>query len=185
MIDKSHLLLHLRRGDLVLAARHVDPQGADVPKGILGIVFEQAEFHEPLTGPMVRWVTGGMCNVYIDDVEGVDMQTTMPWRLFLKEVAKETYLARVTGARYRVAVVGRRGSEGRFENTLEAAYSFVHDLLTTAGYPLERIQALFEEEPDRQYVYVHVLNEKKEGDGHDRHVLFQRLHVRPSRVSPI
>lgn len=52
------------RGDLVVALKDLDPEGANVKRGTLGIVFQEAEYHEPNSGPMVRWFSGGMCNVY-------------------------------------------------------------------------------------------------------------------------
>lgn len=54
----------LRRGHLVMAVNTLDQSGANVEPGTFGVVFETAEFHEPFTGPMVRWTTGGCCNVY-------------------------------------------------------------------------------------------------------------------------
>lgn len=58
----------LNRGDLVFAATDLDPEGADVRRGEPGVVFEEAEYHERETGPMVRWFSGGACNVYDGDV---------------------------------------------------------------------------------------------------------------------
>lgn len=174
MEKRDRLLKTYRRGMLVIATRHVDPDGSDVPKSMLGVVFEEAEFHEPNSGPMVRWISGGICNVYDDDVELVDMQGTMPWRLFLKEVVKQVYVAKITGARYGVTVLGRNETEVRFEPSLEAAHSFVHNMCTKAGITIDRLRAYFED-PTNQYFYVHINNQAKEGDGYDRHILFQRL----------
>jgi hypothetical protein len=58
-----------RRGLLVEAIQHLDPNGADVPVNTLGVVFQPAHWHEPRTGPMVRFVNGGMCNVYDGEVK--------------------------------------------------------------------------------------------------------------------
>lgn len=55
------------RGTLVRALKHIDFFGADVPPETLGVVFEEAEFHESSSGPMVRWMNGGACNVYDGD----------------------------------------------------------------------------------------------------------------------
>lgn len=62
------LLTELNVGDLVIALIDLDPEGADVKTGELGVVFHEAEYHEPNTGPMVRWFSGGACNVYEGDV---------------------------------------------------------------------------------------------------------------------
>lgn len=159
---------------LVIAKRHVDPEGADIPKGMLGVVFEEAEFHELNSGPMVRWMSGGACNVYDDDVELVDFQSTMPWRLFLKEVVKQVYVAKITGARYGVTVLGRNETEVRFEPSLEAAHSFAHNLCMMADITIDRLKEHFADTTN-QYFYVHVINQATEGDGYDRHILFQRL----------
>lgn len=59
----------LNRGDLVFAAHNLDPQGANVRAGEKGVVFEEADYHEMGTGPMVRWFSGGACNVYDGDVQ--------------------------------------------------------------------------------------------------------------------
>jgi len=62
----------LQRGDLVVAVQDLDPEGARVAKGTLGVVFEEAGFYGDEFGPMVRWFTGGACNVYTDDVVAPD-----------------------------------------------------------------------------------------------------------------
>ena len=62
---------HLHRGDIVQAIRRLDPEGADVRPGVLGVVFEEAEYHEPDSGPMVRWANMGVCNIYDCDVQVV------------------------------------------------------------------------------------------------------------------
>jgi hypothetical protein len=58
----------LQRGDLVKAARNIDPTGACIPEGTLGVVFEEDGYYALDEGPMVRWYTGGCCNVTDDDV---------------------------------------------------------------------------------------------------------------------
>ena len=71
----------LQRGTLVRALVDLDPEGANVPKGMLGVVFETAADqqqqernvladHEGI-GPLVRWFKGGVCNVYDGQVEQV------------------------------------------------------------------------------------------------------------------
>jgi hypothetical protein len=58
----------LQRGDLVKSARDLDPTGACVPQGTLGVVFEEAGYYDIDEGPMVRWFNGGCCSVTDDDV---------------------------------------------------------------------------------------------------------------------
>ena len=58
----------LVRGDLVRARKRLDPEGADVFPGDYGVVFEPANYHETGSGPMVRWFSGGVCNIYDGDV---------------------------------------------------------------------------------------------------------------------
>ena len=67
-----------------------------------------------------------------------------------------------------------RDSETRFENSLESAYSFVHNMCMGAGVTIDRLRAYFDE-PVNQYFSVSITNEMKEGDGKPRHILFQRL----------
>jgi hypothetical protein len=57
---------NLKRGTLVVATGDLDPEGANVPKGTLGVVFEEANAYGDGGGPMVRWTNGGACNVYSD-----------------------------------------------------------------------------------------------------------------------
>lgn len=61
------LLRTLRPGDVV-EALCIPKDVVDVPAGTLGVVFHEAEYHEPNTGPMVRFIMGGRrvaaCNVY-------------------------------------------------------------------------------------------------------------------------
>jgi hypothetical protein len=54
----------LRRGDVVMAIRRIDPSAANVLPGTQGVVFEQSNFYEPNTGPMVRWMNMKVCNIY-------------------------------------------------------------------------------------------------------------------------
>lgn len=63
-MSKNEPFPRYNRGDLVVSLENFDPQGCNIKVGELGVVFQEAEFHEPDTGPMVRWFSGGMCNVY-------------------------------------------------------------------------------------------------------------------------
>lgn len=63
--------LDLKRGTLVRSLRNLDPEGARVELGTLGVVFEEFDFYKDGGGPMVRWMTGRCCNVYPGDVEVV------------------------------------------------------------------------------------------------------------------
>lgn len=65
----SNLLVGLMPGDVVVALKDLDPKGAKVYAGELGVVFHESEYHEPGTGPMVRWFSRGACNVYLGDVK--------------------------------------------------------------------------------------------------------------------
>jgi hypothetical protein len=64
-------------GDEVRALKVLDPVAANVQPGDLGVVFESesdgpgGEFVTRF-GPLVRWHSGGVCNVYEGDVELVD-----------------------------------------------------------------------------------------------------------------
>ena len=59
----------LIRGDVVRAKQHLDVEGANVKPGTDGVVFEIAGATGAGFGPMVRWATGTMCNIYEGDVE--------------------------------------------------------------------------------------------------------------------
>lgn len=59
----------LRRGDVVIALRHLDAVGANVRPGTLGVVFEEKDFHAFGQGALVRWMNMGICNVYPGDIE--------------------------------------------------------------------------------------------------------------------
>lgn len=56
--------LDLKRGTIVMAAVALDPEGANVHQGTLGVVFEEANYHGDGNGPIVRWMSLGVCNVY-------------------------------------------------------------------------------------------------------------------------
>lgn len=58
----------LRRGTLVEAVRHLDLDGANVPVGEKGVVFEESNAYGDGAGPMVRWFSGGCCNVYAGQI---------------------------------------------------------------------------------------------------------------------
>jgi hypothetical protein len=59
------------RGTLVRALRELDSAGAKVAAGELGVVFEEAGYYGDCCGPIVRWVSGGCCNVGDEDVKAV------------------------------------------------------------------------------------------------------------------
>lgn len=59
----------LQPGAMVKAKRWVDPPGANARPGEIGVVFRESDYHGDGGGPMVRWVSGGCCNVYEEDVE--------------------------------------------------------------------------------------------------------------------
>jgi hypothetical protein len=64
----------IQPGMMVVARRHLDKHGANVPKGTKGVVNEATVYAENRDGsmhgghvhygPQVRWFTGGTCNVY-------------------------------------------------------------------------------------------------------------------------
>jgi len=57
----------LPRGTVVKATRYLP--AAQVEAGTFGVVFEEANYHEVGTGPMVRWMPDWtVCNVYEEDV---------------------------------------------------------------------------------------------------------------------
>ncbi len=60
----DHLGLTLSRGCVVKAIIDIDPGICPVPKGTLGVVFEDYDAYGDGSGPMVRWVNGYACNVY-------------------------------------------------------------------------------------------------------------------------
>lgn len=60
--------IDLPRGALVVAIRVVDPEGANAQVGEAGVVFEPTNHYGDGNGPMVRWFSGGACNVYEGDV---------------------------------------------------------------------------------------------------------------------
>lgn len=66
MMDKVN---QLGRGDVVVARIHIDPEGANVRPGTMGVVFEVSNAYNDGNGPMVRWMNMGACNVYDRDLE--------------------------------------------------------------------------------------------------------------------
>lgn len=55
----------LERGTLVEFIKdHFDPEGCNIFKGEKGVVFHPYNYHGDGGGPMVRWFSGGACNVY-------------------------------------------------------------------------------------------------------------------------
>jgi hypothetical protein len=69
--------LTLCRGQIVRALKILDPEGAKVQTGDIGVVFEEADYYGDSCGPMVQWLVGyqktimggGRCSVYPGDVE--------------------------------------------------------------------------------------------------------------------
>ncbi len=72
--DNSDIWPEVERGDVVVALTDLDPVGADVKAGEQGVVFEEANFYKDGCGPMVRWFTGGCCNVYVGDIENKTLE---------------------------------------------------------------------------------------------------------------
>lgn len=62
---------NLQPGDLVYVKQKIPEDITDVQLGERGVCFHEAEYHEPNSGPMVRFMGGGVCNVYGDWVEKV------------------------------------------------------------------------------------------------------------------
>lgn len=56
-------------GARVRALRVLDPNGANVSLGELGIVTAPRNAHGDGLGPLVEWDMGGVCNVYKGNVE--------------------------------------------------------------------------------------------------------------------
>lgn len=63
--------MDMKRGTLVCALKNLDPEGANVLAGQLGVVFEESNAYADGCGPMVRWFTNRACNVYYGDVAEV------------------------------------------------------------------------------------------------------------------
>jgi hypothetical protein len=62
--------MDLRVEDVVEALCDLDLEGANVKKGTLGIVIEEKD-SDPGYGPLIKWSSGGVCNVYDGDVRRV------------------------------------------------------------------------------------------------------------------
>lgn len=70
--DGENLMVkNLKRGDVVIALKDLDTLYANVRLGTIGVVFEEADAYELGSGPMVRWLNMGCCNVYEGDVSVV------------------------------------------------------------------------------------------------------------------
>lgn len=74
----------LKKGTIVRANKDLDPEGANVKEGQVGVVFGDANCYGDEAGPIVQWFKvvedelgyplhqvglAGICNVYDDDVE--------------------------------------------------------------------------------------------------------------------
>ncbi len=66
--DNSDCWPEAERGDTVVATEDLDPAGANVKAGEVGVVFEESNYYEDGGGPMVRWFSGGACNVYLGQI---------------------------------------------------------------------------------------------------------------------
>lgn len=63
-------VMDLQCGDVVRAKKNLDPECGDVPKGMTGVIFEESKTEDDYTyGPIVRWASWTVCNVYQGDVE--------------------------------------------------------------------------------------------------------------------
>lgn len=84
-------VVNYQRGTLVRALALLDEGAAHVEKGTFGVVFEEANAYGDGCGPMVRWLTGGACNVYRDDVEVVPRLpgAAAAWRPYAPEEIAE------------------------------------------------------------------------------------------------
>lgn len=58
----------LSLGDIVMALKHLDSNGANVRFGTLGVIFTRTNEYGDNCGPMVRWMNSGACNIYDGDV---------------------------------------------------------------------------------------------------------------------
>jgi hypothetical protein len=70
--------IKLNRGDVVAALTLLDPEGANVPAGTLGVVFEEAGAYSHDSAPMVRWFNGAACEVYDGDIARADGRRAEP-----------------------------------------------------------------------------------------------------------
>ena len=75
MMKSKVPIRNLQRGMVVIAVRRIDPQGADVRPGTMGIVFEETNAYGDGGGPMVRWMNMGMCNIYQGDAVTNEFKT--------------------------------------------------------------------------------------------------------------
>lgn len=67
----------LWRGNIVIAAKHLDKPGADVRPGTMGVVFEETNYYNDGGGPMVKWMNMGACNIYPGDVVFWERENTI------------------------------------------------------------------------------------------------------------
>ena len=76
-MSTSDYTANLKCGEIVIASRALDPEGACVKAGEMGFVFRERNFYGDDAGPMVRWMSGGCCNIYRGDVV-VPSEATTP-----------------------------------------------------------------------------------------------------------
>jgi hypothetical protein len=67
-VPKMDKVSKFKRGDMVTATRDIDPEHAQVMRGMVGVVYEVANAYGDGYGPMVKWINGGACNVYDHNV---------------------------------------------------------------------------------------------------------------------
>lgn len=58
------LTLSLAVGTEVVARKAYDPHGANVREGQPGFVFGETDCYNDGAGPIVKWISGGVCNIY-------------------------------------------------------------------------------------------------------------------------
>ncbi len=59
----------LKPGTLVEAIIQLDPEAANIPPGMRGVVFHENNFYKDGSGPIVTWMNGHVCNIYEGDVK--------------------------------------------------------------------------------------------------------------------
>lgn len=89
LAEKNVKWPNLIRGDLVIIVGTI-PEWVvnNTPKGTIGVCFEEAGYHEPNSGPMVRFANGKCCNVYEGWVEKITAAPAVPEYDSLKDEAK-------------------------------------------------------------------------------------------------
>lgn len=60
----DHTKFDLVPGMMVVARKNYDPTGAHVHRGDTGFVFGSSNVYGDEAGPIVKWIKGGVCNIY-------------------------------------------------------------------------------------------------------------------------